>query len=55
MRYLITYLSLTKNVPLQASIEAASSGQAVLAAMEEIEDCGPIVGTKPIKLKETGE
>lgn len=49
MKYLITYLSLTKKVPVKSYTEAESSGQAVLNAIDEIKDCGPIVGATPVK------
>lgn len=49
MKYLITYLSLTKKSPVKTYVEAESSGQAVLDAIDEIEDCGPIVGATPVK------
>lgn len=51
MKYLITYLSLTKKVPTKSYIEAESSGQAVLNAIDEIKDCGPIVGATPVKFE----
>ncbi len=49
MKYLITYLSSTNGVPRKAYIEAESSGQAALNAIDEIKDCGQIVGAAPVK------
>lgn len=44
MRYSVVYLSRTKKKPVRTCIEEETSGMAVDTVIDEIEDCGEIVG-----------